>query len=92
MPAAGPAITTMAAGDMAFARHSVAEFEATHLLSHLDDFAYILVSHMHRYRNGLLRPLIPFPDMDISSTDRRLSYADHHIVMADRGLLHLSQG
>src|SRR6202035_4870314 len=91
MPTPCTTVAAEAAGDMAFARHAVADREATHFLPHLDNFAHIFVTHMHGHGNGLLRPLVPFPDMDVGAADGRARDADHHVVMADFRLLDASQ-
>ncbi len=49
------------------------------------------VTDHHRHRNGLLRPLIPVPDMHVRAADRRFLHPDQHVVRADfrhRHVLH----
>ncbi len=43
------------------------------------------VADHHRHRNGLLRPLVPVPDMNIGAADRRLLHLDQHVVRPDLG-------
>ena len=60
-------------------------FEAAHLAADLDDLADKFVADDHRHRNGLLRPLVPVPDVDVGAADRRLADPDQHVVGADLG-------
>jgi hypothetical protein len=82
--APGAAVAAVAAGDVAFAGDTVTERKAAHFLADLDHFADIFVAHVHGHRNGLLRPLVPVPDVDVRATDGGLADADHHVVVADR--------
>ena len=91
MPAPGAAIAAEAAGDVALARHAVAEAETAHLLPHLDHFAHIFVADLHRHGNRLLRPVVPFPDVDVGAADRGLADPDHDVVVPDLGLLHAGE-
>ena len=91
MAAPGAAVAAEAAGDVAFARHAIADREAAHFLAHVDDFAHILVADVHRHRNRLARPFVPVPDVHVGAADRRLADPYHHVVVADLGLLHLGQ-
>ena len=91
MPAARAAVAAEAAGDMPFAGDAVADREAADLLPQLDDFAHVFVADVHRHRDRLLRPVVPLPDMDVGAADRGLHDPDHHVVVADFGLLHVGQ-
>ena len=83
---AGAAIAAIAAGEVAFARHAIAEREAAHFAAHVDDAAEVLVAHGHGHRDGLLRPGIPVVDVHVGAADRGLGDLDEHIVGADLGL------
>src|SRR5690348_1755823 len=91
MTAPGAAVTTEATRDVTFTGHTIADGEAAHLLTHLDDLTDIFVADVHRHWNRLLRPFIPLPDMDVGAADRGLADADEDIVMADFGPLHARQ-
>src|SRR5690606_17512556 len=79
MSAPGAAIAAEAAGDVALARDSVADGEAAHLDAHVDDLADIFVADLHRHRNRLLRPIVPFPDVAIGAANRRLPDPDEDV-------------
>src|SRR5208283_1706449 len=79
------AIATVTAGDVAFARYTVTDFEPTHLLPDFDDLADVFVPDLHRHWNSLLRPFVPIPDMDVSAADRCLANADHDVVVTHFG-------
>ena len=87
----GAAVAAEAAGDVPLAGDAVADGEAAHLLPHLDDLADVLVADVHRHGDRLLRPVVPFPDVDVGAADRRLPDPDHHVVVADFGLLDAGQ-
>src|SRR5207344_265680 len=76
MPAPGAAVAAEAAGDVPLARDAVADAEAAHFLSHLDDLADVFVADLHRHGNGLLRPVVPFPDVNVGAADRGLADPD----------------
>src|SRR5690606_25142628 len=54
--------------------------------------ADIFVADLHRHGDGLLRPIVPFPDVAIGAADRRLPDPDEDVVVADLRLRHLGQG
>src|SRR5207245_9767438 len=83
----GTAIAAEAAGDLPFSRDAVADVEAAHFLTHLDDLTDVFVTDLHRHRNRLRRPIIPFPNVDIGAADRGLANADQDTVMAHFGFL-----
>src|SRR5436190_21120762 len=87
MAPAGTAITAEAAGDVPFSRDAVPDLEAAHFLTHFDDFTDVFVTDLHRHRNRLRRPVVPFPNVDVGAADRGLANADEDIVMTDFGLL-----
>ncbi len=81
--APGAAVAAEAAGDVSLAGDAVANGQPAHLLPDGDDLADIFMPYLHRHGDGVLRPLVPFPDMDVGAADGRLPDADHHIVVAD---------
>src|SRR5258706_130161 len=81
-------VATEAACDVTFAGHAIADRKAAHFLAHFDDFANVFVADMHRHRNGLLRPVVPFPDVNVGAADRGARDADHHVVVTDFGFFH----
>jgi len=87
--AAGAAVAAVAAGDVAFAGDALADLEALHFRAHAGDDADVLVADVHRHRDGLLRPLIPVPDMDVGAADRGLGDLDQQVVRADLGHRHV---
>src|SRR5690606_30857411 len=83
VPPAGAAITAEAASDVSFARYPVADGEALNLLPDLHDFAHVFMADMHGNRYGLACPVVPFPDVDVGTADRRFAYLYQDIVMPD---------
>jgi hypothetical protein len=81
----------MAARNVPFPGNPVTHCEAAHFLPDLNDLTHVFVTDVHRNGNGLLRPLIPFPDVNIGAANGGLSDADHHVVVADRWSLDLGQ-
>src|SRR3546814_18076624 len=56
-----PAVAAITAGDVPFARNTVADLEAADLLAYFHDLAPVFVTDMHRHRYGLAGPIVP-PD------------------------------
>ena len=81
MGATGTAIATVPTGDMPLARDAIADAKTANLLANSDHFTHILMTNHHRYRDRLLRPIIPIIDMHIGATDRCLTDLDHDVVM-----------
>ena len=61
-------------------------FEAADFLADLHDLAHILMPHVHGHGNGLLGPVVPFPDVHVRAADGGLSYLDENIVVPHFGL------
>ncbi len=91
MPTPGAAVAAIAAGDVALAGDAVADIEALHLLAQGHDLADIFMANLHADGDGLGRPLVPFPDVDVGAADRGLGDLDEHVVMADFRLLDLGE-
>ncbi|MCY1356045.1 hypothetical protein D9M69_424840 [compost metagenome] len=83
MPAAGAAVAAFAADDMALARHPLADMVLGDGRADLGDLAHELMADDHRHRDGLLRPLVPVPDVHVGAADRRFLHLDQHVVRAD---------
>ena len=82
MAAAGEAVATAAAGDVAFAADDVAGMEVVDVRADGDDLADKLMADHHGHRNGLLRPLVPVVDMNVGAADAGVAHADQHVVDA----------
>ena len=91
MAAAGTAVAAVAARDVPFARHAVADRQAANLGAHLNDAAAIFVADGHRDRDGLLGPGVPLVNVHVGAADRGLGDLDQHIVRADLGLRYIVQ-
>src|SRR5690606_26897245 len=87
----GHAVAAAAADDVAFARDDHAGLVVVDVVANLDDFADEFVADDHRHRDRLLRPLIPFIDVDVGAADRGPLHADLHIVGARLRLRHIFQ-
>ena len=71
------------ADDVALAGDALADLEIAHVAADLDDLAGIFMADDHRHRNRLLRPGIPFVDVDIGAANAGLAHLDQHVVLAD---------
>src|SRR5262245_23409692 len=89
VPAAGEAVPAAAADDVAFAAHDVTREEVRNVRADLDDFTCEFVPDDHGYGNGLLRPVVPFVDMQIGAADARTIDSNQHIVQANFGHWHI---
>ena len=70
---------------MSFAADDIATEEVRNVGTYCDDAADEFVANGHRDWNSLLRPLVPFVNMDIGAADARAQDADEYIVDADGG-------
>src|SRR4051812_36381709 len=80
MPPPGQTIPASTANDMPFGAHNVAAMKIDYVRPDLDDFADELMPHHHGHRNRLLRPGIPFINMQICSANPGAIHANQHIV------------
>ena len=76
-------VATVTAGDMAFARNAIADFEAFHFLTNTYHFTDIFMAYDHRHRDGFLRPLIPVIDVNVSPADGCFTDFNQQIVMPE---------
>ncbi len=91
MAPARPAVAALAADDMAFAGDPLADMILGDGRTDLGDLAAEFMTDDHRHRNGLLRPLVPVPDMHVGAADGRFLHADQNVVRPDfrhRYILH----
>src|SRR6185437_3507683 len=84
MAAAGETVPAKSAGDMPFSAHYLAGMKARDIGSGFDHLAHELVADDERNRNCALRPLVPFVDVYVGSTDARAQHANQNIVDPDR--------
>src|SRR5580765_431705 len=85
MTPAREAVSAMAANDMAFAADNLPGKKVFHVGTNLNDLADELVADDHRHRNGLLRPIVPFIDVDIGAANTGAVDPDKNVVNADFG-------
>ena len=72
VPPAGHAVAAAAADDVALAaRRSSPGVIVVDVLADLDDLADEFVADHHRHGNRLLRPLVPFVDVQVGAADAR---------------------
>ncbi len=76
---------------MALAGYALADREARDACAKLRDLADILMADDLRGLNVLLRPLVPFVDMDVGAADRGLVDLDENFSGARHGNRHLPQ-
>src|SRR5262249_17932635 len=74
----GAAVPAVATGDVPLAAHPVADLEAGDLGAELGDLAHELVPDHHRDLDGLLRPRVPVPDVNVGAADAGLADLDQH--------------
>jgi hypothetical protein len=87
VPPSSPAIAADAAGDVAFGGHTVADTEPFDFAAAFDNLAAELVPGSQGDRDGVLCPVVPLENMNVSPTDRRLVDLDQNVVVADLGCL-----
>ena len=88
---AGVTVAAVAAGDMALAGDALADREARDARAKLGDLADILMADDLRGLDVLLRPLVPFVDMDVGAADRGLVDLDENFSGARHRNRHLPQ-
>ena len=70
---------------MAFARTALADGQAFDVAAQFHDFPGEFVAGHKRDGDGLLRPVVPVPDVDVGAADAGLVDADQHVIGADLG-------
>ena len=88
---AGMAVAAVTAGDMALAGDALADREARDARAKLGDLADILMADDLWGLDVLLRPLVPFVDMDVGAADRGLVDLDENFSGARHRNRHLPQ-
>ena len=83
MPPPREAVPATPAHDMPLRAHDVALAEIIHVRSDVHDLADELMPHDHRHRDRLLRPRVPFENVQVRPADARLEDADEHVVDSD---------
>src|SRR5690349_20853846 len=91
MTATGHAVATATADDVAFAAHDIAHAEVVYVRTNLHDLADELVADDHRHGDRLLRPGVPFVNVQVRAANSRAIDADQHVVNADSGFGHVDQ-
>ena len=80
MAAAGETIAAASADDVAFAADDFAGKEVVHIFAGGDDLADEFMADDHRHGDGLLRPRVPFVDVQVGAADAGLEHFDEHVV------------
>src|SRR5262245_59093462 len=83
MTAAGETVATTPANDMAFGADNITLVKISDVGADLDDLPHEFVAYDHGNRNGLLRPFVPFVDVQVGTADTGAIDADQDIVNAD---------
>ena len=81
----GPRHAAFHADEMAFTGDSVAYFHSAHVRTNFAHHACKFMAHDHGHRNGLLRPLIPFPDVQVSAANAGFRHLDENVIRPDLG-------
>jgi hypothetical protein len=79
---AGQTVAAAAAHQVSFAADDVAGEKVSHV-GRRRRFPDELVPDHHRHGDGLARPVVPFPDVQVGAADRRPVDANQHVVDAD---------
>ena len=82
-------VATATADDVPLCADDLARMKVAHIAAHAHDFTDELMTHDHRHGDRLLRPRVPFVDVEVSAADAGLVDLDQHIVDADFGLGHV---
>ncbi len=89
MAPAGEAIAAAPTDDVAFAAHDFAGEKVVHIFADFDDLADELMADDHRHGDGLLRPGVPFVDVQVGAADAGAVHLDEHVVDAAFGIGHI---
>ena len=81
VPGAGHA--ALHADEVALARHAVAHLDGADMRTDVRDDPCEFVPNHHGNGNGLLRPGIPLPDVEVGAADAGLGDLDEDVVRAD---------
>jgi hypothetical protein len=81
--ASGEAVAAATADDVALGADDLAGMEVVHVGADGDDLADELMPDDHRHRNGLLRPGVPFVDVQVGAADAGFADLDEDIIDAD---------
>ena len=79
----GPRHAALHANQMTFARDTVAHFHGADMGADVADDTGKFVADHHGHGNGLLRPLIPLPDVKVRAADTSLGDLDQNIIRSD---------
>ncbi len=83
----GETVAASSADHVTFSTNDIAGMKIGDVRSGFDDFTDKLVANRHGHRNGALRPIVPFINMDVSPANSRAAHANQHIVHSGpRGL------
>jgi hypothetical protein len=83
VPPPGKAVAAVPAHKVSLAADQIAGAEIMHVLPDAFDHAHELVPDRHGHGDGLLRPSVPVPDMDVGAANAGLENANQHVVRAD---------
>ncbi len=86
MAAARLAVTALAAHQMALAAHPVTDADVGDVPPGLDDLADELVAEHERGADGLPRPAVPGPDVQVGAADTGAQHLDQYVAGPDGGL------
>ena len=85
------AVVAVPADDVPLAGHDIAGLVGLHRRAHALHDTAELMTHVHTHGNGLLRPGIPVPNMQIRTADSGLVNLNEDIIRADFRHRHLHQ-
>ena len=83
MPAAGETIAAVTAHDVTLAADYLSGKEVRDIGPDAHDLSHELVPDMHRYRDRLLRPVVPVVDVNVGAADGRSLHTNKYVVDPD---------
>jgi hypothetical protein len=84
--AAGPAVATVPADDMALPRHSVPDADVLDVHTHLDDLAEELVPQRLRHLHRRRRPVVVVVQVEVGATESGAQNPDLDVLLTAHGL------
>ena len=84
MPSPGQTVAATAADHMALGADDFVGEKIGHVRTDLNHRADEFMADDHWHGNGLLRPGVPFVNVQVCATDARAIHPDQHVVDADR--------
>ena len=86
MPPPGQTVAAAATDHVTFTAHHFARVKIIYVRAYFHDFSDKLMADHHGDRNGRLRPIVPFENVQIGAADTGVADPNQYIVDTDPGL------